>query len=44
MKIIKCTSIILAIIIGLSVNVPKIERGNGRARLKSWSNEIKWKH
>lgn len=42
MKIIKCTSIILAIIIGLSVNVPKIESGNGRARLRSWSNEIRY--
>ena len=43
MKIIKCTSIILAIIIGLSVNVPKIESGNGRAKLRSWSNEIEWR-
>ena len=42
MKIIKCTAIILAMIIGLSVNVPKIENGNGRAKLRSWSNEIEW--
>ena len=42
MKIIKCTSIILAIIIVLSVNAPKIEGGNGRAKLRSWSNEIEW--
>lgn len=42
MKIIKYTSVVLATIIGLSVNVPKIESGNGRAKLRSWSNEIKW--
>ena len=40
MKIIKYTSVVLAIIIGLSVNVPKIESGSGRAKLRSWSNDI----
>ena len=40
MKIIKYISVVLATIIGLSVNVPKIESGNGRAKLRSWSNEI----
>lgn len=40
MKIIKYTSVVLATIIGLSVNIPKIESGNGRAKLRSWANEI----
>ena len=42
MKIIKYTSVVLATIIGLSVNIPKTESGNGRAKLRSWSNEIEW--
>lgn len=42
MKIIKYTSVVLATIIGLSVNIPKIESGNGKAKLRSWSNEIEW--
>lgn len=43
MKIIKYTSVILVTIIGLSINIPKIESGNGRAKLRSWSNEIEWR-
>lgn len=42
MKIIKYTSVVLVTIIGLSVNAPKIESGNGRVRLRSWSNEIRY--
>lgn len=42
MKIIKYTSVILVTIIELSVNIPKIESGNGRAKLRSWANEIEW--